>query len=116
MNTPSNESRADPGKTWTRLVADARRARPPTDIDVRHSVRAALIAEAANPKMQNAANSQGIIDDLVLLTQSFFMRIALSCCAALASFSLWSGMDAAAGLGAVADLQGSLFFSSYINP
>lgn len=97
-------------------MSDARRAGPPMDIDVRHSLRVALIAEAANSKMQNAAISQGILDDLARLTRSLFMRVALGGCAALAAFSLWAGLDAVAGLSAAAELQGSLLFSSYINP
>lgn len=114
MNTPSNDPRTDSGKTWSRLTAEARRVPPPADVDVRHSVRAALIAEAANPTIQIAPASQSIMDDLVLLAQSMFTRFVLGGCAALAAFSLWSGIDAVAGLSAVAELQGSLFVSSYI--
>jgi hypothetical protein len=89
---------------------------PPVDLDVRHSVRAALIAETSNPRMQNVAAGQSVLDDLALLAQGMLTRFALGTCAALAAFSLWSGFDAVAGLSAVADLQSTLFFSSYINP
>ena len=97
-------------------MTDARRVSPPMDIDVRHSVRATLMAEAANSRTQNAAARHGLMDDLALLTQNLFMRMALGSCIALAVFSLWEGLDAVTGLGAVADLPGGLLFSSYINP
>ncbi len=89
---------------------------PPADIDVRHSVRAALIAEEAKATMQIAPTGPSVMDDLALLAQSMFTRFVLGGCVALAAFSLWSGFDAAAGLSAVADLPGGLFFSSYITP
>ncbi len=89
---------------------------PPTDIDVRHSVRAAIEAGAANATIQVAPAGQSIMDDLAQLTQSLFTRLVLGGCAALAAFSLWSGLDTVAGLSVVADLQGGLFLSSYLTP
>ena len=116
MNIPSNDRPRDSAKTWNRLANEARSVPPPADVDVRFSVRAALMSQQARPFIQVAPAGRSIVDDLVLLAQSMVTRFVLAGCATLAAFSLLSGYDAFAGLSAVADLQGGLFVSSYITP
>jgi hypothetical protein len=112
MDTPSNNPRPGPKKSWRSLTARAAQAMPPADLDVRHAVRAAITAGAAEEVPREPGRAPGVLEQIALLGQGIFARLALGACCAGAAAILWIGLDAATGLGALIDLQG-LFMTTF---
>ena len=106
MDTNPTNPLPSPKKSWRSLIAKAAQATPPADVDVRHAVRAAIAAGVADDVSRGPRHTPGILEQIALLGQGVFARLALGACCAAAAAILWSGVDAATGLGAAIDLQG----------
>ena len=112
MDTPSNNPLPGPKKSWRSITAKAAQAKAPDDLDVRHAVRAAITAGTAEEVSREPGRAPGVLEQIALLGQGLFARLALGGCCAAAAAILWIGLDAATGLSAAIDLQG-LFMSSF---
>ncbi|GEM_PF-1346246 len=100
MDTPLN----NPTKSWARLTAQARLARPPGDLDVRHLVRNALEVQQRLPR----ARERSLWEELAAMGQVRAVRAALAFGGVAAALALWNGLDAVAGLGVAMDILYSL--------
>ncbi|XHR27241.1 MAG: hypothetical protein ACFUZC_14975 [Chthoniobacteraceae bacterium] len=100
MDTPLTE----PTKSWSHLTAQARRALPPGDLDVRHLVRSALEAQRRLPR----ARERSLLEELAAVGQVQAVRAALAFGGVAATLVLWNGLDAIAGLGVAMDTLYSL--------
>ena len=108
MDTTPTNPLPSPKKSWRSLIAKAVQAMPPADLDVRHTVRAAIAAGAADDVSRKPRHAPGILEQIAFLAQGLFARLALGGCCAAAAALLWTGLDAATGLSAAIDLQGLL--------
>lgn len=106
MDTPSTDPHSAPRKSWRSLATQAAGAKPPADLDVRHAVRAMIASGAANEMAHQSRNAPGLMEQITLLGQGLFARLALGGCCAAAAATLWAGLDTVAGLRAAIDLQG----------
>ena len=78
---------SDP-RSWRDLVARARQASAPPDLDVRPAILAELSQAAPLPD----ARSSGILEELFVLCGNRWMQTALTCLALVATVCCWRGL------------------------
>lgn len=97
MNSP------DQPPSWNALVARARDAAPPADIDLRAAIRAEISAQPAT-----RPSHPSLLEDVLAACQARWLRTGFACGLVFAGWTCWQGVDAARELAALWSVAGPL--------
>ncbi len=103
MATPSPE----PRPSWQQLTTSARQANPPADIDLRASIRAEITSQ---PPRTAAPTVPGLMNDLLDLFQTRWLRVGLAALSVVAFVACRDGLDVMNELAFVWQFQGPVIF------
>lgn len=100
MNLPK------PNQNWEQLTAAARLVEAPSELDMRHAIRAQISAQAARPRI---TAQPGLLDELLALGSARWLQAGLTCLMVGAAWSCWQGLAIVHELSLMWSLEGLLF-------
>lgn len=100
MNSPK------PNQKWEQLTAAARLVEAPSELDMRHAIRAHISGQAVRPRI---TAQPGLFDELLELGSARWLQTGLTCLMAGAAWSCWQGFAIVHELSLMWSLEGLLF-------